>query len=91
MMKERKKLIVSTAVAGLMTLASSASLMAAGKTAPTKAETGQCYGVNSCKGQSACTTAKNMCAGQNSCKGQGWMKMTKKQCAAKKGSFKKAS
>lgn len=32
-----------------------------------------CVGVNSCKGQSACKSAKNACKGQNSCKGMGWL------------------
>ncbi len=31
-----------------------------------------CYGSNSCKGQSACTTAINACNGQNECKGKGF-------------------
>ena len=30
-----------------------------------------CYGVNGCKGQSACKSANNSCKGQNSCKGKG--------------------
>ena len=30
-----------------------------------------CSGVNSCKGKSECSTAKNGCKGQNSCKGLG--------------------
>ena len=40
-----------------------------------------CLGVNSCKGQSACTSANNACKGQNSCKGKGFLEMTKAQCA----------
>ena len=40
-----------------------------------------CYGVNSCKGKSACKTAKNECKGMNSCKGQGLVMKTAKQCA----------
>ena len=39
-----------------------------------------CYGVNSCKGKSACKTAKSSCKGQNSCKGQGFLMKTEKQC-----------
>ncbi len=32
-----------------------------------------CAGVNACKGQSACKTAKSPGKGQNSCKGQGFV------------------
>ena len=30
-----------------------------------------CMGINSCKGQGSCKSAKNACKGQNSCKGEG--------------------
>ena len=45
----------------------------------------KCYGVNACKGQSACTTASSGCAGQNACKGKGWLSVTKAQCKAQGG------
>tara|TARA_R110000868_G_C10785281_1_gene755850 strand:- start:676 stop:942 length:267 start_codon:yes stop_codon:yes gene_type:complete len=45
-----------------------------------------CYGVNSCKGESSCKTAKNECKGMNSCKGQGIVMKTAKQCAKLGGS-----
>jgi hypothetical protein len=45
----------------------------------------RCGGINSCKGQSYCATAKNACAGQNACKGQGWLRVSRKECAAKGG------
>lgn len=41
-----------------------------------------CYGTNSCKGQSDCTTAFNACNGQNECKGKGISFLTQKQCYA---------
>jgi hypothetical protein len=44
------------------------------------AQTIQCKGINSCKGQSTCQTATNSCSGQNSCKGQGVLLMTKEEC-----------
>lgn len=52
-----------------------------------KAEAGQiaCYGINACKGQSACSTAFNACNGQNACKGQGWLNVSTKECATKGG------
>jgi len=49
---------------------------------------GECHGINSCKGTSACHSEKNSCAGTNSCKGKGWLKTSKKDCVAKKGTFK---
>lgn len=45
-----------------------------------------CYGVNSCKGKSACKTAANACKGQNSCKGKGVVMTTAKKCAKLGGS-----
>ncbi len=81
-------------IAALSGLAIAASASDAVKTqAPAKEASsveGQCHGVNSCKGTSACHTEKNSCAGTNSCKGKGWLKMTEKDCKAKKGTFKKA-
>jgi hypothetical protein len=47
-----------------------------------------CYGVNGCKGKSACKTAKNACKGKNSCKGQGVMKETAKHCKKMGGTTK---
>jgi len=45
----------------------------------------RCSGINSCKGQSFCATAKNACAGQNACKGQGWLKVSPEECSSKGG------
>jgi hypothetical protein len=45
----------------------------------------RCGGINSCKGMSACKTAKNTCQGQNGCKGQGWLPATEKECKDKGG------
>ena len=39
-----------------------------------------CYGVNACKGKTACKTADNACKGQNACKGSGWMPMSEAAC-----------
>lgn len=46
----------------------------------------KCYGVNACKGKSACKTAKNDCKGKNSCKGQGLMMKSEKRCKKMGGS-----
>lgn len=52
-----------------------------------KAEAGEvaCYGINACKGQTACATAHNGCPGQNSCKGKGFLNVSPKACAAQGG------
>ncbi len=48
---------------------------------------GKCTGVNSCKGQSACKTARNSCKAENSCKGKGFLEMSKADCDTAGGSF----
>ena len=50
-------------------------------------ETGDiaCWGINSCKGQSACTTVYNACTGQNTCKGRGYLNVSSAECKAKGG------
>ncbi|MGY0399637.1 MAG: BufA2 family periplasmic bufferin-type metallophore [Ostreibacterium sp.] len=52
------------------------------------ADTGKCYGINTCKGQSACATSESSCKGHNSCKGKGWMAKTHAACDAVGGKFK---
>lgn len=49
-----------------------------------------CYGVNGCKGKSACKTANNACKGQNSCKGKGMMKKTEAKCKKMHGSLEES-
>lgn len=44
-----------------------------------------CFGINGCKGQTACATAWNACPGQNSCKGKGFLNVSAKDCADKGG------
>ncbi len=48
-----------------------------------KAEAAQiaCFGINACKGQTACATAWHACPGQNSCKGKGFLHASPKECA----------
>jgi len=45
----------------------------------------KCEGINACKGQGSCASARNDCAGKNGCKGQGWVLATAKECKAKGG------
>lgn len=40
----------------------------------------QCEGVNACKGQNDCSTAKNGCKGMGACKGMGFLSMTQADC-----------
>ncbi len=44
-----------------------------------------CYGINACKGQTACATAHNACPGLNSCKGKGFLRIPPADCAAQGG------
>ena len=75
---------LAAAAAGLF-LASTVGVTAADKTEGKV----QCAGVNSCKGKSECSSAKNGCSGKNACKGQGWMSMSEKQCLEKGGKVEK--
>ncbi len=44
-----------------------------------------CWGINSCKGTTACTTAFNACTGQNDCKGRGYLNVPPKECRIRGG------
>jgi mercuric ion transport protein len=44
-----------------------------------------CWGINSCKGTTACSTALNSCTGMNSCKGRGYLNVSAAECKAKGG------
>ena len=44
-----------------------------------------CWGINSCTGTTACTTAFNACTGQNDCKGRGYLNVPPKECRARGG------
>lgn len=41
-----------------------------------------CWGINACKGQTACTTAFNACNGQNECRGRGFLNVSEAECKA---------
>ncbi len=51
------------------------------------AEAGEiaCYGINACKGETACATAFNACPGQNACKGKGFLNVSAKECKQRGG------
>lgn len=44
-----------------------------------------CWGINSCKGTTACSTAFNSCTSRNSCKGRGYLNVSAAECKAKGG------
>ena len=52
-----------------------------------KAEAGEmaCWGINECKGTTACTTAFNACTAQNECRGRGYIYVPEKECYTKGG------
>lgn len=86
---KKRKLMTGAAVAGLALAISACST--SNKTSTTSAGnevSGECHGVNSCKGTGECGGKGHSCAGKNSCKGKGWIKMSKSGCDAKGGSFK---
>jgi len=74
--------IAMTAAAMLVSGTIATSALAAGGTE------GKCFGVNACKGKSACKTAQSDCKGHNACKGKGWVAMTDTECAEAGGEFK---
>jgi uncharacterized membrane protein len=90
-MTNSSKTLMTAALGGLM-LAATVSAASAqdkrGDAVPNPQTTGECHGVNSCKGTSACHGAGNTCAGKNECKGKGWIKATKADCDKKGGTFK---
>jgi hypothetical protein len=70
------------------TLAAAAALLVVSATVPVTpawAAKVKCFGVNACKGKSACKTSGSSCAGQNACKGKGYLLMGKSSCLAKGG------
>lgn len=52
-----------------------------------EAEKGEiaCWGINACKGTTACGTAFNACTGQNECRGKGYIYVPEKECFAQGG------
>jgi uncharacterized membrane protein len=78
---------MKTMKAGGMAIATAAAVLFATLSATTASADEakvKCTGVNSCKGQSSCKSARNSCKGMNSCKGQGFVEMTKSECVAAK-------
>ncbi|MBC7538171.1 MAG: hypothetical protein H7281_05080 [Bacteriovorax sp.] len=88
---DSRNLLLAAALSGLaLTATANDAAIAAAPVKEAKTIEGQCHGINSCKGTSACHSEKNSCAGNNACKAKGWLKTTEKECKEKKGTFKKA-
>ncbi len=76
-MNQKKMMMMSTAIAGLMTAGVALSV----SNASAAEATGHCMGANACKGQSGCAVkGQNECKGHNNCKGKGFIETTKAQC-----------
>lgn len=78
---------ISVASGSILAATAAAFVMGATISAPTAqaASKVKCYGVNACKGTSACKTAANACKGQNACKGTGFKMSSKSSCKADGG------
>ena len=76
---------MSKSVSGAAIATAAALLFSVGSFTTASADEAKvhCDGVNSCKGQSSCKSAKN------SCKGQGFKEMTQKDCDAAKAQASK--
>lgn len=74
---------------GVTLAVAAAALLLGGAAAPANAQEAaakiKCWGVNACKGKTACATSANGCAGRNSCKGKGWIKLAPDDCKAQGG------
>lgn len=79
----KKQLLVTAAIAGL-----TLSLSACPANESAQAATGECHGINSCKGTGECSGEGHDCGGKNECKGHGWVKTTADECGEKGGDFK---
>jgi hypothetical protein len=86
-MKLTQKSGARIAMTAAALIISGATLIAAASADTVK---GRCFGVNGCKGQGACKSAKNDCKGHNGCKGQGWLSMTDEECTGQNGQFEKS-
>ena len=71
----KSKLVLASAVAGLMSLAAAPGIALADSHEAVK-----CYGVNKCKGTGACGGKGHSCSGNNECKGKGYLKIDKETC-----------
>jgi hypothetical protein len=83
-MKLNRKSGAKMAVTAAVLVVSGAALISA---AMAETVQGRCFGVNGCKGQGNCKSAKNDCKGKNACKGQGWQSMLQDECKGAGGQW----
>ncbi len=81
---------LSVAAAGVF-FALSQTSMSPIATAAADGKEVNCWGINGCKGKTACKTAFNGCAGKNSCKAKGYLKVSHEECTKKGGKLLKGS
>ncbi len=80
-----KSAVLAAAAAALFTAGVTAG---APGTANADSHEMHCEGVNSCKGQTDCSTASHDCSGKNACKGKGWKSMSAEECETAKEAMK---
>jgi uncharacterized membrane protein len=86
MNSKKRKILVASAAAGLMTVAVTAASVGDAQAEGAKPKGVECYGVNKCKGTGECGGKGHDCHGKNDCAGQGWVhKATEEECLALKG------
>ena len=78
-----KTVLLTAALAGVTMAASGCANKQA------EANSGQCHGVNTCKGQGECGGKTHDCGGKNECKGNGWVTSSADDCETKGGEFVK--
>jgi uncharacterized membrane protein len=83
-----KNVLIATAAA--MLLISGAVVAHADDSAMSSGKQ-MCFGINDCKGKSACKSVQNDCKGKNACKGQGNTVTNPDDCKAKGGKMVDAS
>jgi uncharacterized membrane protein len=84
--KSRNSFAAAAAVVAMALAAVHSPVHAADQSAQ-KEQPARCYGINTCKGQSLCATAKHDCRGLNDCKGQGVTVKTPSACVAAGGTL----
>jgi uncharacterized membrane protein len=85
--KSRNSFAAAAAIVALALAAVHSPAHAGDQSSAQKEQLGRCYGVNTCKGQSLCATAKHDCKGLNDCKGQGVTVKTPSACVAAGGTL----
>ncbi|MCB0308657.1 MAG: hypothetical protein KDD48_04745 [Bdellovibrionales bacterium] len=80
-MDKRKSALIQAAIAGVLTAGTVTF------SSSVRADDVKCYGINNCKAQGACGSAKTgkSCAGSNDCKGHGFLNMPEADCIKKGG------